>query len=253
MAAISAVIITYNEERNIARCLSSLEGVADEIVVVDSFSADRTAGIAKEFNARVITHAFEGYIEQKNYACGQATHDYVLSLDADEALDEVLKQSILRIKDHPQATAYAFNRLTSYCGKWIYHCGWYPDRKLRLFDRRACRWGGVNPHDKLEFTGGHGKTVHLEGNILHYSYYTVAEHHAQTDRFTTIAARALYEKGVRPGIVKLYLSPVAKFLKDYFINLGFLDGYYGFTICRISARATYMKYTKLKRLYLAGQ
>ncbi|MES2627749.1 MAG: glycosyltransferase family 2 protein [Bacteroidota bacterium] len=245
MIKLSAVIITYNEERNIGRCIDSLNGIADEVFILDSFSNDRTVEIAKAKGARVAEHAFAGYIEQKNLATQLAEFDHILSLDADEALDDAMRQSVLAAKQHWAADAYSFNRLTNYCGKWIRHCGWYPDRKLRLFDRRKCSWKGVNPHDRLEFDSAGSLSTHLDGDILHYSYYTIDEHRRQTERFTTIAARALFKKGKKDSVIKRFLSPVAKFLKDYIFNLGFLDGYYGWTICRISAYATYLKYHKL--------
>ncbi len=245
MPKLSAVIITYNEERNIARCLESLAGVADEVIVVDSFSNDQTAAIVKQHGATLIEHAFGGYIEQKNYAVTRASFDCILSLDADEALDSEMKESVLQIKENWTKAGYSFNRLTNYCGKWIYHCGWYPDKKLRLFDRTKCSWKGVNPHDRLEFNDTTASSTHLKGNILHYSYYTIEEHHRQTERFTTIAAKALFKQGKKDSFIKQYLSPLTKFVKDYIFNLGFLDGYYGWTICKISAGATYLKYKKL--------
>lgn len=245
MLKLSVVIITYNEKRNIKRCLDSVKAVADEILVVDSFSNDGTQDIVKEFGARLVEHAFAGYIEQKNHALALATYDHVLSLDADEALDETMVKSVLEAKNNWNADAYGFNRLTNYCGQWIRHCGWYPDRKLRLFDRTKCEWRGVNPHDRLDFKVANGISKHLKGDILHYSYYTIEEHDKQTERFTTIAARALKDRGKQASVIKRFLNPVSKFLKDYIFNLGFLDGYYGYTICKISARSTYLKYYKL--------
>jgi glycosyltransferase involved in cell wall biosynthesis len=147
---ISCVIITLNEERNLARCIGSLQGVADDVVVVDSFSSDGTERIAKEHGARFVQHKFEGHIEQKNWAITQAQHSWVLSLDADEALSEELRNSITAAKQRDDADGYTMNRLTNYCGRWIRHGGWYPDRKLRLWDRRKGRWTGVNPHDRFE-------------------------------------------------------------------------------------------------------
>ena len=144
---ISAVIIAFNEEKNIERCILSLKNVVDEIVVVDSFSKDKTKEICLAHNVVFIEHSFKGHIEQKNWAYTQASNNYVLSLDADEALSDELKNSILAIKNNWKNDGYAFNRLTSYCGKWIKHCGWYPDIKLRLWDRRKGTWKGINPHD----------------------------------------------------------------------------------------------------------
>jgi glycosyltransferase involved in cell wall biosynthesis len=245
---ISAVIITFNEEKNIGRCLDSLVGIVDDVVVVDSFSTDKTEQICNEKNVRFVQHAFEGHIQQKNWAITQAKFPYVLSLDADEALDEVLKQSILKLKNNWQFDAYAMNRLTNYCGKWIYHCGWYPDTKLRLWDSRKGDWGGTNPHDKYELFDKTAKTGFLKGNILHYSYYTREDHYKQIEYFTNILAKEQANSSKNASLFVLYFSPVVKFFKDYFIKRGFLDGKEGFVISRLSAYATYLKYKKIRVL-----
>jgi glycosyltransferase involved in cell wall biosynthesis len=251
MIKISAVIITFNEERNILRCINSLMGVVDEIVVVDSISNDKTKEICLSQNVKFIEHTFEGHIEQKNYAIIQASNPYVLSLDADECLDEELKKEILNVKNNWNADAYSMNRLTNYCGKWVYHCGWYPDTKLRLWDSRKGKWGGDNPHDKFELYDKNAKIVHLKGNILHYSYYTREDHYKQVEYFTTILSEAQFKRGKKAPLFVLILSPLVKFIKDYFIKFGFLDGITGFTICRISAYATFIKYKKLRALHLS--
>jgi len=247
MPEISVVIITYNEEKNIARCLDSIKDIADDVVVVDSFSTDKTEEICKSKGVRFVSHKFDGHIEQKNWAITQAKYPHILSLDADEALNDTLINSIREIKNNWQHDGYYMNRLTNYCGKWIYHCGWYPDRKLRLFDSRKGSWGGVNPHDKYELH--EGDTGYLSGDILHYSYYSIEGHKKQTDKFTTISANALFAAGKKTNWIKLYVSPVVKFIQSYFLKLGILDGYYGFQICKISAQSTYLKYFKLKKLY----
>lgn len=248
MVKISAVIITYNEERNIERCLTSLQAVVDEIVIVDSFSKDKTEEICSRFNVKFVQHAFDGHIEQKNWAITQATYPHILSLDADEALDDRLKSAILKVKENWTHEGYSMNRLTNYCGKWIHHCGWYPDTKLRLWDSRKGEWGGDNPHDKYEFFDKNEPTKQLEGDILHYSYYTREDHYKQVTYFTDILAKAQFLKGKKAPFIVLIFSPVVKFIKDYFIKKGFLDGKAGFTICRISAYATFVKYKKLRSL-----
>lgn len=246
---LSAVIITFNEERNIARCITSVKAVADEVVVVDSFSTDRTREIAEAHGARFIHHAFEGHIEQKNWAITQAGHPWVLSLDADEALDEELTRSIRDVKrGTPAADGYTMNRLTNYCGTWIRHGGWYPDRKLRLWDSTKGAWTGTNPHDRYE-PGPGSRIAHLQGNLLHYSYYTLEDHVRQVDYFTSIAAGDLFRRGRRADFVKLFLSPAAKSIGDYVFRGGFLDGWHGFVIARISAHATFLKYAKLRQLW----
>lgn len=246
MRPLSVVIITHNEERNIGRCLVSVKEIADDIVVVDSYSTDRTEAIVREHGARFIQHTFDGHIQQKNWAITQAAHPFILSLDADEALDDRLRNSIARAKEG-SADGHTMNRLTNYCGSWIRHGGWYPDVKLRLWDSRKGRWAGTNPHDRYEMDPA-ARIVHLAGDILHYSYYAVADHYKQVDYFTTIAAKALAAEGRRADFVKLWISPVAKFLGSYIVQLGFLDGRHGFTIARISAYATRLKYIKLRAL-----
>jgi glycosyltransferase involved in cell wall biosynthesis len=245
MRKISAVIITYNEEKNIGRCIDSLQGVADEILVVDSFSTDRTPEIVAERGAVYLANPFGGHIEQKNFAMAQARYDYILSLDADEALDDPLRRSILAIKNDWQADGYTMNRRTNYCGQWIWHCGWYPDRKLRLWDRRKGRWGGVNPHDEVLMENG-AKTLHISGDLLHYSFYSISQHLGQVNYFTDIMAKAQFEAGKRSNVLKVVISPVLKFIKSYLLQLGFLDGYYGLVICTISAHASFIKYAKLR-------
>jgi glycosyltransferase involved in cell wall biosynthesis len=248
MPKLSVVIITRNEEKNIGRCIDSVKGIADDIVVVDSFSTDRTDEICKSKGARFVQHAFEGHIEQKNYAMSLSEFPNVLSLDADEALDDTLKENIATIKENWKYDGYEMNRLTNYCGTWIKHCGWYPDRKLRLFDKSKGKWGGINPHDKFELQAG-STMGRLDGDILHYSYYTIEDHFKQIEYFTTINAKASFKKGKHAPVWKLYFAPVVKFIKDYFVRLGFLDGQAGWQICRLSAWATYVKYKKLRALY----
>ncbi|MCK9612758.1 MAG: glycosyltransferase family 2 protein [Bacteroidales bacterium] len=245
---LSVVIITFNEERNVARCIDSVIELADDIIVVDSFSTDQTEQICKLKNVRFVSHVFDGHIEQKNWAVTQAKYPHILSLDADEAVDEELKKSILYVKNNWLHDGYTMNRLTNYCGKWIRHSSWYPDKKLRLWDSRKGKWGGINPHDKYELIPG-TTFGHLKGNILHYSYYTISEHVNQVNKFSEIAAHAYYSKRIKGATVKLLISPVLKFIKMYLIYLGFLDGYEGFVIARISSHAVFLKYAKLRQLY----
>lgn len=248
MEKLSAVIITFNEEKNIERCIRSLEGVADEIVVLDSFSTDCTKEICEKYKVKFHAAKFDGYIEQKNKALTYATNTYILSLDADEALSESLKTSIIQVKKDWDADGYTFNRLTNYCGKWIKHCGWYPDRKLRLFDVRKGRWAGLNPHDVFIMKAD-SVVKHLKGNLLHYSYYSIEEHYRQAEHFSTLSAEAKFEKGKKASLIKVWLSPVVKFLKCYLLQRGFLDGSAGWRICTISAKESYLKYRKLRTLY----
>jgi len=246
MISISAVILTLNEERNIERCIRSLQNIADEIIVVDSFSSDRTEEICRMLAVRFIQHKFEGYVEQKNYAWSQAAHDYVLSVDADEELSEPLRQSILAAKQNSVADGYTMNRLNNYCGRWIKHCGWYPDRKLRLAKTNLAEWGGDNPHDKLIVRSD--KVKQLNGDLLHYSFGTHEEYKAQQNKFAEISAASYFKRGKRVSMFLPYFSCSLKFLKDYFFNLGFLDGADGRRICTTAASATFLKYKKLREL-----
>lgn len=248
MPQLSVVIITYNEEKNIARCLASVKDIADEIVVLDSFSKDKTQEICESYGVKFYQHAFDGHIQQKNRAITYATFPYILSLDADEAIDETLKQSILQVKNNWTHDGYYMNRLTNYCGHWVKHCNWYPDTKLRLWDSRKGSWTGINPHDKYELSAGDKNTKHIKGDILHYSYYTLEDHYKQVEYFTTIASKAYVEAGKKAPFYKLIANPIAKFIDHYFLHLGFLDGKAGFLISKISAYATWLKYKKIRTL-----
>jgi len=240
-------IITYNEENNIGRCISSVLPIADEILVVDSFSTDKTEEIATSMGARFVKNPFAGHIEQKNYALKLSTHDYVLSLDADEALSPELLEHIKFVKNNIQFNGYRFNRLTNYNGHWVRHSGWYPDTKLRLVKKDKALWGGENPHDILQMTGS-DKVGFLKGDLLHYSYASISAHVEQTDKFTTIAARAAFKQGKRSSVFRIVTRPMFKFLRDYFFKRGFLDGRYGFIICCINSLYALLKYAKLHAL-----
>ncbi len=243
---ISAVIITFNEEKNIKRCLESLLGVADEIIVVDSFSTDQTENICKQYQVKFISQAWLGYSGQKNFGNSLATSDYILSIDADEALSDELKKSLLDLKINPAHDIYSIKRLTNYCGKWIKHCGWYPDKKIRVWKNGKSQWHG-EIHESIQYDTG--LTVsELKGDLLHYSYYTIQDHLSQINLFTEIMAKDEVKKGKTVTILQLLLSPLFKFFKSYFIKLGFLDGYYGFIVCVISAQASFYKYLKIREL-----
>lgn len=253
MPEISVVIVTLNEELGIERCLLSVKEIAGETVVVDSFSTDRTEEICIRYGARFSRHPFEGYVEQKSYAITQASNEYILLIDADEALSDELRASILAVKKNWTHDGYNFNRLNSYCGRWIRHSGWYPDRKIRLFDRRKATVKGKNPHDEIVMANG-STMKFLNGDLLHYTYHTVEDHIHQINRFTEIQARDNFEKGTKVGYLSIFFSPAYKFIRHYFFRLGFLDGYYGFLICRNSAYSTFLKHAKLKALWkMAGR
>ena len=247
MTKISAVIITYNEERNIGRCLESVKDIADDIVVVDSFSTDNTEKICREHDVRFIQHAFEGHIEQKNWAIAQARYPHILSLDADELLSDRLKRSIREVKENWEFDGYYFNRLTNYCGKWIRHSSWYPSRKLRLWDSRKGRWGGMNPHDHFILEKGASRKL-LKGDLLHYSYYSIYQHIEQINRFSDIAAKSFFEVGRKASWFNIIFNPLWRMFRDYIIKFGFMDGFFGLVISMNSAHETFLKYSKLRKL-----
>lgn len=247
MPKLSVVIITYNEEKNLARCLESIQDIADDIVVVDSYSTDRTEEITKAYNGRFIQHPFEGHIQQKNWAIGQAKYPHILSLDADEIPSDKLKRSILEIKQNWEYDGYYFNRLTNYCGKWIRHTSWYPARKLRLWDSRKGKWGGLNPHDKFKLERGATRKF-LKGDLLHYSYYSINEHIEQINKFSSIVAAAYFQENRKASYFNIVFHPMWRLFRDYIIKLGFLDGFYGLVISVNSSHETFLKYTKLRNL-----
>lgn len=241
MNKLSVVIITNNEEENIARCIYSVDGLADEVIVVDSFSTDATAEIAQKLGARVIHHAFEGHIQQKNWARQQASNPFVLSLDADECLSDELRNSIAGAKVGFQFDGYTMNRLNFYCGKPIKTCGWYPDTKLRMWNNAKGKWGGVNPHDKFEMDKG-SNVKHLEGDILHYTFPTRLAYARQVEKFATISALQLRRKNTFYLIYKLIFSAPFKFMRNYLFNRGFTEGADGLVICAYQAHEVFLKY-----------
>ena len=248
MVKISGVIITFNEEEHLEKCLKSLIGVVDEIVVVDSFSTDKTLQICEAYNVVLIQNKFEGYIEQKNYALSHAKYDYILSLDGDEALSDTLKKSILKVKEHWAFDGYYCNRLNNYCGQWIRHSDWYPDKKLRLFKRGNGEWKGINPHDRYTLKKGL-KAGKLKGDLLHWIYRDYSEHNLKVENFSSIAAKAYFDLGKKSSIWKIVFNPTWAFFKAYFLRLGFLDGLNGFIICVQTFNVTFFKYIKLYRLH----
>ncbi len=248
MDRISAVIITQNEERNIARCLASLKGIADEVVVVDSGSTDQTKEICCQAGVVFQHHPWEGYSLQKNYAQNLATGSWILSLDADEALSDRLRKSLLQLKNSEptEDCVYSFHRLTNYCGHWIRHCGWYPDEKVRLWHKDMCQWEGV-VHEELKFRQK-AKRQTLTGDLLHYSYYSIEELAARQMKYAALAAQKAYLLGKRPTKGALIAKPMWTFLRNYFFKGGFLDGYAGYEVCRMTALYTLLKYARLKEL-----
>jgi len=248
---ISGVIITYNEERNIRECILSMSEVVDEIVVVDSYSTDTTPEICRELKVRFLQNRFDGHIEQKNFAMSQATYDHILSLDADERVSDGMKKIILDAKHNWQYDGYSFNRLNNYCGHWLRY-SWYPDRKLRLWDRTRGKWGGTNPHDRVIIPSGN--IIKVNGDILHFAYQNLEEHFEQVKKFAIIAAHAKFEKGKKAYFfLHVIINPWYKFFRKYILRLGFLDGYYGFVFSGLTAYLNFMKYLRLWELNRSGK
>jgi glycosyltransferase involved in cell wall biosynthesis len=247
MHELSVVIITLNEEKNIATCIESVRQVANEIVVLDSYSTDKTIDIARKEGAVVYQQEFKGYGLQKNAALQHSSFDFVLSLDADEVLNSALVKAILYEKKFPSADAYIMNRCNNYCGKFIRHGSWYPDKKIRLFNKRIGKWSNDLVHEKIEISS-EAKIKELKGDILHYSYLTIAEHIAQNNKFSTLSSESLFKKGRRTNIFKVIVNPVWAFFLSYFMRAGFVDGFYGFVIAVNISHLTFLKHAKLMML-----
>ena len=246
MNKISAVIITYNEEKNIARCIDSVRAVADEIVVADSFSTDRTKEICLSKGVRFMEHVFEGYIEQKNFALAQASHDHVLSLDADEYLSGELLQSILKVKETWPFDAYRMNRLSSYGGKWIRRGNWYPDRKVRLWNRKQGVWGGEKLHEKVILNSG-VRVKQLQGNLLHRAYKDSHETLSKVQRYSYIFSQEMTgHRKVSTALI--VLKGFFAFFKSYIIKRGIFDGFEGLMVAFAVCNHTVYKYAKLYEL-----
>jgi len=246
MEKYSVVIITFNEEKNIKKCLDSVVKLSDDIIIIDSFSTDKTQEICEQFdNLRFVKHKWEGYSKTKNYGNSLAKYDYILSLDADEVISIELAKSIQEIEKLDGA--YEFNRMTNYCGSWVKHCGWYPDKKLRIFNKKDIYWEGDFVHETLVIPDNI-KINFLEGDLLHYSYHTLEDHYKQIENYSTLHAKKMLQAGKKASGFKLFISPTFKFIRTYFLQLGFLDGMAGYNIARISAKAVKLKYQKLKSL-----
>lgn len=242
---LSVVIITRNEEKNIYRCLTSVNKIADDIVVIDSGSVDKTEEICLKAGARFISKTWEGYAKTKNFANQQAHYDWILSLDADEELSEELQNEILKIKINPKTHYFIFNRITNYCGQWIKNCGWYPDYKLRIFDRRYAQWEGEYVHEKLKVNEKNAQIVKLKGLCHHYSFNSISDHILQINKYSDLAAQQMFDQNRKPWLIIGYFKAVFTFFNRYFLKKGFLDGKFGFIICYNTAFAKYLRYAKL--------
>lgn len=247
MNKISVVIITMNEERNIARCLESVAPVADEVIVVDSFSEDATGAICVKHGARFVSHAWEGYSGSKNFADSLATHELILSIDGDEALSETLAQSIKALKEREIADdeVFAMHRLNNYCGRWVKGCGFYPDTKVRIWKKGFAQWEGMI-HEWLVYKKP-PKTTLLKGDLLHYSWATPEAFRKQQFHFAELGAKSYFERGKKTGVLPWLFSPSINFIRTYLFKGGFLYGRTGFRICHTLRQANRHKYNLLRR------
>jgi len=243
MIRISAVIITYNEEKNIARCIDSVWPVADEVVVLDCFSQDRTKQIAEERGAKFYQQEFPGFARQKNRAVSLASNDIVLSLDADEYLSSELTQSILAAKANWEHDGYLMNRLSSFEGTWIKTCGWYPDQKLRLWDRRKGSWHGDGVHERVELIEG-ATTKSIKGDLFHRAYDNIYQFLQKNQSYSTIHAQVNRYR-TSSSVFKIIYKTIFAFFKAYILKGGVLDGYKGLVVSGSTAHWVFYKYAKL--------
>lgn len=241
---ISALVLTYNEQDNIERCLSSLDFCA-EIIVVDSGSDDNTVELAKKFTDKVYYHKMEGHGPQLNWGIEKCAFDWIFSLDADETVSVELKNNIINLKPVDLPAGFFINRRTQYLGRWILHCGWYPQHILRLFDKTKGRCNDAAIHKSIRVEG---KTALLSGDIFHYSYRNLSHHLRKIDEYTDKMAIERYRNGRRFNLFKAIFAPSAEFLKKYFLKAGFLDGFPGFCVAMTSAHYTFLKQAKLYEL-----
>ena len=240
---LSATIVTLNEERNLARAIETL-AFCDEVLVIDSGSTDATVEVAERAGARVISRAWAGYCDQKNFAAGEARNDWILSLDADEALSPELAGAIRRLTaGEPSEAGFRFPRRARYLGEWIRHSGWYPDAKVRLYDRRRARWEGAYVHESVVVEGPVGE---LEGDLLHYTCDDLSAHIQTVDRYTTLAAQEWIDRRRRAPLWRLAVGPPWAFVRSFVLKLGFLDGARGFLIAVMAAFYVFAKYAKTR-------
>lgn len=247
---ISVCIVCFNEEDNIRRCLESVKWVKEqggEIVIVDSFSTDKTVEICREYTDMVFQNKWLGFVNQKNYVISLAKNDWVLSIDADEVISDALRDEIVaewKEGSYNKCDGYRMKRHTFYLGGWINYGGWYPDYKIRLFRKSKVRWGGRDPHDRIimdkdTFTGK------LKNDIIHYTYKNISHQIKTIDRFSDASSEALLSEGKTFSLCNLLFRPPIKFIEVYLIKLGFLDGLAGFIIAVSSAYYVFIKYAKM--------
>lgn len=248
---ISAVLITYNEERRLEGALKSLAGIASEIVVVDCRSTDETVKIARRYTDRVFERSWTNFADQKNFGNDQASHPWILSLDADERVSPELRRELLELKKtEPDVNAFSIPRKVYYLGRWIRHSGWYPDRKLRLFRKGTAHWEGEYVHEKLAVTG---RIAKLNRPIHHFTYRNIHEHLARINTFSDLGAQKLYGQKKKARWHHLLLLPFFRFVRAYIWKLGFLDGFAGLVISVLTGYAVFVRYAKLREIWKKGE
>jgi len=246
MSGLSVIIITYNEEENIKDCLESVNW-ADEIVVIDSFSSDRTVEIARQFTPKVFQSEWTNFSQQKSSALERASSEWVLWIDADERATPELKGEILAILNSrvPEFDGYYISRRNHYFGKWIRNCGWYPDYQLRLFRRTKGRFNERIVHESVIVDGKKG---YLRSSLNHYSYKNFSDHLDRIDRFSSLAAEQMLKDGKRARVSDLLFRPLVRFVRMYLIRMGYLDGVYGLIVSLLGSFYVFAKYLKLWEL-----
>ena len=248
---ISAVIITFNEEKRLEPALKSLAGLVSEIVVVDSFSTDSTVKLAKKYTNKVFQRKWTDYTDQKNYANTRTSFPWILSLDADERISPELREEIIEIKkEEPECSGFSIPRQVYYLGRWIRHSGWYPDRKLRLFRKDRARWEGEYVHERLVIEG---KIQKLSGSIHHFTYRNISEHLDRINKFSELGAQKLYANGKKCRWHHLVFVPFFRFVKSFFWRAGFLDGYPGFIVSVLNSYSIFLRYAKLREIWKKGE
>jgi glycosyltransferase involved in cell wall biosynthesis len=248
---VSAVVITRNEEANIEAALLSLEGIASEIVVVDSRSTDRTVKLARKYTDRVVERTWTNFADQKNFGNDQASHPWILSLDADERLSPELREELkAMLEGEPECAAFSMPRRVFYLGRWIKHSGWYPDRKVRLFRKERAHWEGAYVHESLVVDG---EVRNLKGDIHHYTYRNIADHLARINRFSDLGAQKLYADKKKCRWYHLLLQPFGRFLKSYLLKRGFLDGFAGLVVSVLNGYSIFVRYAKLREIWKKGE
>jgi len=249
MNALTAVVITYNEESNIEDCLQSLT-VADEIIIVDSNSSDKTVELAKKYTEKIFVVDWKGYAAAKNYGIDRSSNDWILSIDADERLSDELVNSIQKLKSQkPSAAGFTIPRRTWYLKRWIKAGGWYPDRNIRLFNRQSGRFKQVPVHEAVNLSGN---VIDLDGDILHFSYNNISDHIIRIDKYSSLAALNWYKNGRKPNFLIMLVRPIWEFLRKFVLLRGYKDGKEGLILAGMHAFYVFSKYVKLYELHLSA-